>query len=348
MKPLESAQDEHCAGAPGADGRAGTPAGYLVCLLGGLLGTLAAFYLLLFALRATGNLPPPAFSNSLCADEKLSFLREHPPVAPDLLVVGSSVAWRHFDGAAVADESRGLRPLNGAFCGLRANQSAYVANWLLDRQPSVRQVLMIVAPQDFAQCRNTRDAIFDRDDADRFVFGGASPWGYYMRYFSPASLLRNASSVKDQRANRIELDPLVFDRFADGPLDTTSSRALTYGRPDALDPACFDALQALAVRLQREGRSFLVVSSPLHPDWKTQEDPDGAFLAAFDRRIIEALKTTNAQYWDVDGEWTTARASFTDAIHLRWSAAQEFSAVLAQRLRLPGSVATAELKDAAR
>ncbi len=88
----------------------------------------------------------------------------------------------------------------------------------------------------------------------------------------------------------------------------------------------------------------MVVSTPVNPDWKAKEDPDGTFLADFDARILDVVKTTNARYWDADGEWTTARASFTDAIHLRWSAAQEFSADLARHLRVVKSHAAPDLE----
>jgi hypothetical protein len=308
--------------------------GYLAWLLAGLLGALAAFYFVLLALRATDNLPPPAFTNSLCVDEKLSFLREHPARSPNLLVIGSSVAWRHVDSATVARVAPGLRPLNGGFCGLRANQAVFAANWLLDRQPTVEQVLMIVAPQDFAGCRKNATAVFDREDVDRFVYGsGASSWPYYLQYFSPSSLIGNARRVKDKRANLIELDPLVFTPFADGPLDTKSSQpTLSYDQPEALDSACFSALKSLATRVHQEGRQLTVVTTPLHPDWKAQHDPSAAFLNDFDAKLLAALQPTHARYWNADREWKTDPASFTDAIHLRWSAAKDFSAVLARHL----------------
>jgi len=306
---------------------------YIASLFVGILGALAAFYISLFMLLATDNLPPPAFANNLCVDEKLSFMREHPSLSPNLLVVGSSVAWRHFDGTTVAKISQGTKPLNGAFCGLYANQTVYVANWLLDRQPTLRQVLMIAAPQDFTECRQHRDAVFDQKDAGDFVYDGGSPWWYYMRYFSPRSLLRNAQTVRKQRANLVEWDPLVFNSFGDGPLEPKAAdRGLSYGAPAALDTTCFNALQALATRLQREGRQLLVVATPLHPDWKKKEDPTGVFLDDFDRRIRKALQGTDARYWDADHEWTPAPAAFVDAIHLRWSAAKKFSAALAQHL----------------
>lgn len=320
------------------------PLSYMAWLLFGLLGALAAFYCSLLALRATDNLPPPAFTNSLCVDEKLSFLREHPVRSPNLLVIGSSVAWRHFDSATVARISPGIQPLNGGFCGLHANQAVFAAHWLLDRQPTVQQVLMIVAPQDFAECRKKPTAVFDREDVDGFVYGGASRWPYYMQYFSPGSLIGNARRIKDKRANLIEFDPLAFTPFADGPLNTKSSNpTLSYGRPEALDSTCFAALKSLASRVQQEGRQLMVVSTPLHPDWKAQYDPDAAFSNDFDAKLLEALKPTHARYWDGDKEWKTDRASFTDAIHLRWSAAQEFSAVLARHLVSPSTSGAASL-----
>jgi len=309
-------------------------AGYLLALFGGMAGALTAFWMLLLGLRGTDNLPPPAFSNSLCVDEKLSFLRENPIESPDLLVIGSSVAWRHIDGDAIVRHSPGTRPLNGAFCGLHANQSVYVANWLLDREPTVRHVLMVVEPQDFAGCWRVSAAVFNRNDVDQYVYEKTSPWLYYMHYFSPGSLMRNALKVKDQRANRIEFDPLVFNRYGDGPLNTVNSRELLYGRPEALDSTCFNALQTLATRLYQEGRQLTVVSTPLHPDWKAQQDPTGVFLANFDQQLATALAPTKAQYWNGDKEWITAKTSFIDAIHLRWSAAQKFSEAMVQEIRI--------------
>ncbi len=306
--------------------------GYLLPLLGGLTCALGAFGLSLFGLERTGNLPPPAFSNSLCVDEKLQQLREHPVKSPDTLIIGSSVAWRHVDGDQLVKRSPTIKPLNGAFCGLSANQSVYVGNWLLDREPTIRRVVMVIDPQDFAGCWKAPDAVFNRNDADTFVYEKAPRLPYYIRYFSPVSLMRNALTVKDQRSGKNEWDPLVFDSYGGGPLDTTNSRRLLYGKPDALDHSCFAALSDMADRLKREARKFTVVSTPLHPDWKSKYDPDGTFLADFDFRVKKSLELANAKYWNADRELDTPAGDFVDAIHLRWSAAKRFSAVLAERL----------------
>lgn len=306
---------------------------YLLAVLAGLLGALVLFCLTLFGLERTGNLPPPAFSNNLCADEKLNFLRNNPIRSPNLLIIGSSVAWRHVDGNALVQAMPDIRPLNGAFCGLFANQSTYVGHWLLDRESSIRSVVMIADPQDFAGCWKVPTAVFNREHVAPYVYDNAPRWGYYMRYFSPQSLVRNALSIKAQRAGRIEWDPLVFTRFGDGPLQTSNTRQLLYGRPDALDRNCFDALREMSARLQQEGRRLLVVSTPLNPEWKEKYDPEGTFLADFDRRIADALDAAGGTYWNADKDWNTPVNSFVDAVHLRWSAAQEFTLALAKQLR---------------
>jgi len=306
---------------------------YLLSLFAGLFGALAIFCLTLFALNRTGNLPPPAFSNMSCVDEKLSFLRDNPIQSPNLLIIGSSVAWRHVDGHVLTEALPGVRPMNGAFCGLFANQSTYVGHWLLDRQPSIRSVVMIADPQDFAGCWRVPTAVLNREHVDPYVYENASPWGHYMRYFSPKSLARNALTVKAQRAGEIEWDPLVFNRFGDGPLVTSNTRELLYGRPEPLDASCFAALGKMSARLAQEGRELMVVSTPLHPQWKEKYDPDGTFLADFDKQIMETLNATGGTYWNADKDWDTPMSSFVDAVHLRWSVVQGFTAALAEQMR---------------
>jgi hypothetical protein len=302
---------------------------YLATLLGSAAAALALFYATLGVLGATGNLPPPAFSNSLCVDEKLAFHRNNAAEQPNLLVIGSSVAWRHFDGAQLVQGVSQVKPLNGAFCGLAANQSVYAANWFLDRTPSIRDVMMITSPQDFENCTTNRAAIFDHKDATDYVSAKASPWAYYIRYFDPFSLVRNASSIAAQRSGADFVDPLVFDRYGSGPLDTSRNReTLLYGMVKSLDQKCFDAVQALAHRLKAEGRRLLVATTPLHPDWKA-DDAAAPLLSEFNSRIRAALaEDPAARFWDGDAAQVVESGAFFDAIHLRWSAAGTYTQAL--------------------
>jgi hypothetical protein len=322
---------------------------YLWTMLGSVAACFGLYYALLVGLSATGNLPPPGFSNSICIDEKLSNLREHPVGQPNLLVVGSSVAWRHFDGEAVQRVAPASVPFNGGFCGLALNQSVYTANWLLSHHPSVREVLLIASPQDFENCTTPRTAVFDAADADDYAFRRGQPWGYYLKYFSPAALLRNAATIAGRRNGENKMDPLVFDRYGAGPLDTEESRdTLLYGQIKRLDPACFAALRGLAERLRQEGRRLMVSSTPMHPDWKTLYDADGQTRQTFNSGVRAALGG-RGEYWDSDAADVVSEEAFYDGIHLRWSAVTPFSEALARHFRFnsepaaPSSVRAAKL-----
>lgn len=317
--------------------------GYLITLAVSALVALGAYYLFLFGLQKTGNLPPPAFTNVICADEKLEFLRARSPKSPTLLVIGSSVAWRHFDGGLFERIAPGTVPLNGAFCGFTANQNVFVANWLLDRNPTVRDVLMIVAPQDFDDCKTHKTEVFSREDADRFVYGQGSRWGLYLRYFSPGALLHNASTVREKRIDKNVTDSLMFDRYGSWPLENTVLQGLPYGLGydgvTAEDPVCFKAVDDLGLRLQREGRRLMIATSPLYPGWKTAYDPQGKLMTKLD---AEMRRVPGAEFWNGDAANIIQPHAFWDALHMRWPAAQAYSKALAEAFKYGRPPATGE------
>ncbi len=304
---------------------------YLFAVILGATFALLSFLGLLVALQWYGMLPPPAISNSECADEKLAFLRRNNPHDPNLLIIGSSVAWRHFDSSVATRMAPGTAPLNGAFCGLHANQIAYTAHWLLERIPSVKQVIMITAPQDFETCEAPAE-VFDADSADKFVFRQASIWPFYFRNFDPVSLARNAQNIADRRANRPTPNPLVFTEYGDGPLHGDVATGLVYGKLVGLDPACFVAFRAMALAFKAQHRSFMVVMTPINPAWRALYDSDRTWMKAFRTNLSNALSGTNAQLWNANADIGLQQAAFTDAIHLRWSAVGPLSQMIMQQL----------------
>lgn len=314
-------------------------AGYLSGIAGGSAFVLLGFFALLQLLGATGHLPPPALTNSVCIDEKLRFLRNAPDLDPNLLIVGSSVAWRGIDSIALQEAAApGTRVLNGAFCGLHANQTRFVADWLLGHFTAATTVLMPVVPEDFTDCTGTTAALFDTRDADAYVFGRAWPWPFYFRYFVPASLLRNATRIAAQRDNRIPLDPLVFTRSGDGPLDTTVSRdTLGVGAMPEFDAACFAALHDMAAGAAGAGRRLTVIDMPIKPEWSRRYDPDGRVHDLFLARVRSALEGTGGQSWDAPAHDALPDAAFTDAIHLRWSAVPGLSRLIGRQVLPAGS-----------
>jgi hypothetical protein len=309
------------------------PGAYLGAIVVGGLASIMGVLTVFLVLDANQRLPPPPFANNICVDEKLVFLREHTFESPSILVLGSSIAWRNVDSAAVSKAAGGLLAINGGFCALRMNQTAFVGDWLLDRLPSVRAVVVVASPFDFVGCKANPTAIFSREAADDFVFGRKLKWSFYFRYFDPISMVRNAIHIGAMRSNAELLNPLVFTEFGDGPVDTHHSfPTLVYGELPELDRTCFDSLRTLAERLASENRKLAVVTTPLHPEWKKSFNRDGSVGVKLDKAIVEALQQTDARYWDGDAKFPMAAEAFTDAIHLRWSAVRTFSGRFAQAL----------------
>lgn len=302
---------------------------YPAALVAGAAATLLAFVGSLAALGVAGHLPAPALTNSFCVDEKLAFLRDHRAApTPDVLVVGSSVAWRHVDGAAVVARAPGARPLNGGFCGFSMDQTEFAAGWLLRRYPEVREVALVAAPQDFENCTTTPKEPFNAADADAFLAErGFSP-RFYLRYFDPFSLARNALLVARRRAGSDLRDPLVFDAYGDAPLDPGPTGDLGYGAIERLDPACFAALRRMAGDLTNRGLRLVVATTPVNPEWRRRFDPEDKLMGALEAGLEEAVAGTGSTVWAGHRSAPPGPASFADAIHLRWTAAQEFSRAL--------------------
>lgn len=309
------------------------PGAYLGAIVGGALASIVCMLAFFILLDSNDRLPPPPIANNLCADEKLAFLRDHKFESPSVLVLGSSIAWRSVDSAAVSKATGGLGTLNGAFCGLHMNQTAFVGNWLLDRLPSVRTVIVVASPFDFAGCKVSRTAVFNREAADDFVFKRKLKWSFYFRYFDPVSMIRNARHIRAMRRSADPFTSLVFTEFGDGPMDTdTSAPTLVYGAMPELDRSCFDALKVFAVRLASEGRKLAIVTPPVNPEWKASFDREGKLRRQFGQALAETLQQMDARYWDGDANIPMGPEAFTDAIHLRWSAATTFSGAFAQGL----------------
>jgi hypothetical protein len=190
----------------------------------------------------------------------------------------------------------------------------------------------MASPLDFNRCEGTGQ-VFDPVDARRFVFQHRPAWSFYLRYFDPVSLIRNIQrQARDRATARAMGFAIEFTPYGDGPLDTTRNRGLFYGKNPGIDAGCFDALRSLAVGLSEEGRRFMVVTTPLHPAWTARYDADGSLQRHISRSIAAALDGTGALFWNAAKESGTDASAFTDAIHIRWSAAAPFTRQIMNRL----------------
>ena len=302
---------------------------YLLAMAAGALLTFGAMVAALLMLQGKDALPPPQFANSVCIDEKLRSMRAGMPADPNLLVVGSSVAWRHFNSPAAVAAAPDLRPLNAGFCGANMVQTRKVSAWLTARLPTVRHVLLIASPLDFERCTANAPSQFDIFDADDYVFRNASPARFYLRYFDPVTLVRNATTIRAARAGTNGFDPVVQNSYGDGPNQPARSRGLFYEGVN-LDPACFAALRQTAGILQRKGVSLDVTVTPLAPEW-VERYQGAAGAAAFARTIEQSLAGTGARFRPVD--YRPGPDAFYDAIHIRWSATAGYTRSLLRETR---------------
>ena len=274
---------------------------------------MTVFVGLLLGLEVAGIKPPPAFTNSYCIDAKLEFLRHHPPLRPTHLVVGSSIAWRNIDADAIARENPHARPLNGAFCGLAINQSAFVARFLIDRFVGISDVLLLLDPFDMSSCRASKTDVFDKPDVAAYL-SGAPDLDYYFKYFDLLSLITNAVGRKE-----------AFTAYGDGPLDTEHSFGLVYGPPRQSQPECQAALTAFALDMQKRGIALTVATMPLMSGWSRKYDPDARARKALAEELASALVGTQARLWDAWSTLDVPADDYTDAVHLRWTATDRFT-----------------------
>ncbi|RYI35775.1 MAG: hypothetical protein EON48_00660 [Acetobacteraceae bacterium] len=309
---------------------------YPFAVLASAVGCLLLFVGLLAVLDRTGHLPPPALTNSICTDEKLANMRSHPPQDPNFLVIGSSVAWRHFDSAALVRHDTAAKPYNGGFCGLAMHQTGFAAHWLLDRFPTVREVLLIAVPQDFEHCGKEPAALFNVSDVDAYLASKRWPALFYLRYFDPFSLTRNASGIAAMRSGSDLRDPMLFTQFGDGPLDPGPQGGLGYGAVPKLDGACFAVLRQLAQQLAAQQRQLIVAMTPMNPDWSRSFDPSGQTVKDFADGLRQAVAGTSATVWDGNQNTHFQAADFSDGFHLRWASARIFSERLIQGAIRPG------------
>lgn len=305
---------------------------YIIVVFATIIALLGAYIGSLVVLKRTGHLPPPAIVNEVCADEKLMWLREHLPRQPDLLIVGSSIAWRDIDSQQLVENHAAVNPLNGGLCHLEINQANFATSFYLKHIPSIRTVTSVVVPQDFTDCQKATDQLFNPATASAYVFNKRWAYSFYITQFDPVSLVRNAIYVRGMRDGENQFDSLQMTKYGDGPLYTHGYMGLMYGKVAGFDPACFTALHDMAVNIAAGGRRLFVATAPVNPLWEARNDPAGQQRAELADGIRSALAGTGAVFWNGNRAVPMQRSDFIDAIHLNWSAARRFTAKLAKQI----------------
>jgi hypothetical protein len=175
--------------------------------------------------------------------------------------------------------------------------------------------------------------VFNREDADNYVYGGASIWPYYIHYFSPGSLFRNALEIAGKRDGTNAMDPLVFTPYGDGPVAEAEDRGLYYQIAEEQEQECFSALATLVERLHKEHRNFMLMTTPLHPEWKQVGTATALQVTRFKKNLQDFASSTGVDFWDADAALDLDAKQFFDAVHIRWSGAHILTEAMTRRLQ---------------
>jgi len=308
---------------------------YWIGLLGGGLVALVLIMAGLGGLAWAERLPAPPITKVEYLDEKLRFIRDNPGLDPTLMVVGSSVAWRQFDGEPFASRLGQGRVLNGASGFLKVHQTRFLTHFYMDHFPHIQTVVLMFGPPDFENCTKVPAQLFDFDDASGYAFDKEAAAPFYVRYFAPVTYLRRAMDYHERRAALT--GDFWMDQYGSSPMQWTPAmmRGLRYSALH-FDRACIDVLISLLTEIKVRGIRPVVVFSPIHPEYRRQYPEVHQRLKLVAEQIAPRVRP-GIDFFDFSKS-DFAPDDFFDAVHLQWSAVRTFSDILA-KLILPGTAA---------
>jgi hypothetical protein len=273
-----------------------------------LLG-FAGFGAGLLALRGKGLLSAPPLAATYCIDSKFRDMRGAPLGDRTLVAVGSSATWRNLDMPAFERRFPDTRAYNAAPCFLHADQTAYLAEFLLERMPRVRTVVTVVAPRDFESCPPQDTAFFDPDLARGYLSGGLPGWVLRIAGFRPLHLVRDALRL------RRESEEGPGRTHDDGHGSSILQYRQEWRPPLRIDDRCYAGLARLEAAAAKAGARLAVVAFPVMPEWAAVFDPDGTGVEEWVRDTAASLRLDTSLL--IDGRalaWDDSR--FADPVHL--------------------------------
>jgi len=276
----------------------------------------------LVVLAATNRLPAPPLSATVCIDEKLAFMRTADLESVNLIAVGSSATWRNLDMARLEKSLPGVRAFNAATCYLHVDQTAFLADLILELTPKIKTVVTILTPRDFENCDARDSAIADPALLRAYLTRALPGWPIYLINFRPMYFAVQAINIKAQREGL-----LGSDRYGSSPL---YARTPDYNPAPVFDKRCFAALRTLEGHVAARGARLVVATIPVKPDWAMRFDPDGRIINGW---IEEMRAHLGSRALLVDGRrlsWPTER--FADPVHLLWPEGAEYSQFLASAI----------------
>ena len=274
----------------------------------------------------------PLFTANLPLNEKMRFLREHPPgPGPIGVISGASIALNDIDSDLLED-SEGRPFVNLGANGVSAQTSEQFYKELADLYP-VREVILAASPVEL------RDAY--RSDVQvptavfrRYVLGRMT-MAEEFTYRDIPGLMSYWKNWRDYHS-RTSPTSLEFTKTGAVPLDMGPGTAGSHGGIDeALDlsPNCVRCVSDLARFCQDvrgAGRPFTLVLGPVRPDVIENVPKVRDVVAERRAQIRSVVQECNATLFDITEYATLDGSCFANALHLN---AQGMRAMTAQFVR---------------
>ena len=271
------------------------------------------------------NLIAPAISSVDSVNEKFRFIRRRPELDPQIISVGSSITWRHIDGAAFSTAT-GSAFLNGAAGLLAVHQTRSLARLYMDLFPRASTFVMLTSLPDFSECNQGRN-FFDSEDAKSYIRAERPELFYYLKYLTIARYY-TASRIWPQ-----ETVPFAgsrwLDAFGSSPLQT-ADRGLRYG-PLAFDAACIEELKQFSSELRKRGRQLAVVVMPPRPEYRARYPEASVRLDTLVDEVEPQFHSDGNLLVDLR-DIDLPSSDYWDAFHLQWSAVRRLNADLSKHV----------------
>lgn len=260
----------------------------------------------------------PQFTGNLSFDQKLLYLRQHPPLAdmPLTLVVGSSMALNNLDTDILADEDGGPA-LNLGVWGMSLHDSGKLANQF---EKLYRIDEIILAVQFFEMLDEPQTSFVISDDSLRTYLNRSRPLAglFYRNFYESLKIRRDWHRKYDNPLSYTNLKftvtgavPLSLSHDAIAPERWTPSQKFSSACTN-----CMAEIDTLCRATRAKGLPFTTVMPPLTHWIKEKRLDVKAIYADRRERLHAAIAACNGAVFDV-AVWADFDDScFADFAHL--------------------------------
>jgi hypothetical protein len=221
-------------------------------------------------------------------------------------------------------------PMNAAPCYLYINQTAFMADLLLDISPAVKTVVTVVAPRDFDSCAPSETKFLNRTLAKLYLDRRAPSWAPYLANPRASYVVLEGMTINDHEKPGDTEAIHAMDAYGTNPMPAK----ISWRPAPIMDQRCFSALEDYSLRMKRRGVQLVLATVPVMPEWAATFDPDGKLIDAWTRRMKAAI---GPEAIFVDGrQYPLPDAQFGDPVHLLAPAHIAYSRFVAEAASIAG------------